>query len=380
MQHALLSPSASHRWLICPGSVLANKNKPWEQSEHALEGTSAHALLEVALVLGVDPERFVGSVLDSGHHTITEEMAHNTGFALDYVRQYLALNPRATLHIEEPVMIGSAIGTTDETCWGTPDITLDNYPEELVVIDYKNGKGIVVNVKGNTQVKLYTVGRAIARGRRYRRYRQVVIQPRVPGRKPVQEHTFSHKELTAWVERDVKPAVQIALSNDAPRVAGRHCHYCHADGKCKAQFELVQAAAKEEFMKNPKELTPAEIGRALDILDTVTRIGAKIKEQAVAQAHAGVQIPGYAADWTNQQRRWADEEKANTLLTRLGLSEKRDRYTVELLSPAQAEKVLKERKLWPKSKRGEGKPPDPLEPVLTYTESKPSIRKLPPAQ
>ena len=49
MKHAILSPSASHRWLVCPGSVEANIGKPWTQSVFALEGTSAHALLEVCL-------------------------------------------------------------------------------------------------------------------------------------------------------------------------------------------------------------------------------------------------------------------------------------------------------------------------------------------
>lgn len=247
MQHAKLSPSASHRWLVCPGSVEANVGKPWTQSVHALEGTSAHALLEVALRLGSAPEEFLGKVLEPGHMPVDEGMTDGVGYAIDYVEAYVANNPHTEVLLEHKVLFGKAIGATDDLGFGTSDIILDNYPIESVVLDYKHGVGISVSVKENSQLLLYQVGMRAQRGR-YRRYRNVVVQPRLAKRKPVQEApAITDSDLSNWVNKKVIPVVPVALNKNAIRVAGAHCRYCAADGNCQSQYELVMKKAKEEF-------------------------------------------------------------------------------------------------------------------------------------
>ena len=44
MSHALLSPSAAHRWLNCTKSARLEEKFPEESSDAAMEGTIAHAL------------------------------------------------------------------------------------------------------------------------------------------------------------------------------------------------------------------------------------------------------------------------------------------------------------------------------------------------
>lgn len=247
MKHAKLSPSASHRWLVCSGSVEANVGKPWEQSIHALEGTSAHALLEVCLRLGSDPEDFFGDTLEPGHMPVDEGMIDGVGYALDYVRAYVANNPKTKVLVEHEVVFGPAIGAPADQSFGTSDIILDNHPIEVVVIDYKHGIGITVSVKDNSQLLLYALGMREQRGR-YQRYRKVVVQPRLAKRKPVQEApALTDAAIVKWADKVVKPVVPVALGKDAPRVAGTHCRYCAADGNCKAQYDLVMAKAKEDF-------------------------------------------------------------------------------------------------------------------------------------
>jgi hypothetical protein len=376
MKHAVLSASSSHRWIACPGSIAANAKKEHTENFYALEGTTAHGLLEVCLRIGGEPTSYVGQKLDPKHMVIDEAMADGIGYALDYVRAYMADNPKAHVYVEHEVHYGRQIGTDDDTAFGTSDIVIDNFPKEAVVIDYKHGIGIPVPVKENSQLRLYATGQRQQRGR-YQRYRNVVVQPRVPRRKPVQEASFTDKELSTWVNDVVIPIVPVALGKDAPRAAGDHCRYCAADGNCKAQFAKVQEMASKEFKgakADPKGLTPAEMSELLNLLGTLSSIAEAVKKRAVAAVHAGVKIPGWRKAFTASRRVWRDEEEANTLLEALGL-EKKERYAVELLSPAKAEDVLKGKGLWPKKQRGVKEQITPLDDVLAYTEGNPAIEK-----
>lgn len=382
MKHAVLSPSSSHRWLVCPGSALANVGKKESApNAYALQGTSAHALLEVCLRLDDEPTRYLGRKLHRDHMVIDEDMADGIGYALDYVRSYVANNPATIIRPEYTVHYGKSIGTSDAKAFGTSDIILDNYPVEVVSLDYKHGIGIPVSIKDNSQLLLYLLGMRQARGS-YRRYRKVVVQPRLPKRRPVQEASVTEAQLINWVDKTVRPIVPIALAPGSYRVAGEHCRYCAADGNCVAQYELVQEKAAKEFKmatKNPKGLTPEQIGKMLLTLATLEQIGASVRERAIELVHSGVEVPGYEADTTAARRIWSDEERANNALERMGL-EKRDRYSVELLSPAQAEKVLKAKGLWPKKPRGSAAEDftDPFTKanILDYTDTKPTIRRV----
>lgn len=126
---------------------------------------------------------------------------------------------------------------------------------------------------------------------------------------------------------------------------------------------------------NPKTLTPKQIAKILDTLEVLNQIGESVKARAIELAHQGVEIPGWEASFSSPRRAWADEEQANTALTKLGL-DKRERYSVELLSPAQAEKKLKEKKLWPKKPRGaEADFTDPFQGLLADKDGTPGIKR-----
>jgi hypothetical protein len=129
---------------------------------------------------------------------------------------------------------------------------------------------------------------------------------------------------------------------------------------------------------NPKTLTPKQIAEILDTLEALNQIGDSVKARAVELAHQGVDIPGWEASFSSPRRAWADDEQANAELAKLGL-DKRDRYSVELLSPAQAEKKLKEKKLWPKKPKGSAGDDftDPFKAagLLADKEGNPTIRR-----
>lgn len=124
-------------------------------------------------------------------------------------------------------------------------------------------------------------------------------------------------------------------------------------------------------------MTPKQMAHALDLIEKIKPIMNAIEQKATEMLHQGIDIPGYEADWTSPRRKWENEEQANELLADLGL-EKKERYSVELISPTAAEKLLKSKGKWPKKKRGSAEEDfvNPLVNVIGHGEKKPTFCKV----
>lgn len=259
--HATLSPSGAHRWIACPGSVeAAMTSAPKISGAAADEGTAAHVLLELCLLLGYrDANVFDGMHLHAGFKA-TEEMATAVNGALDWVYGYLATNPGTVLHLERRLPVGDAVGVPLDVLSGTADITLvDADNRRIVVADYKHGIGKVVEVEDNHQLLQYALGammefepaagnEPMAEDNSFEEYRVVVIQPRARHAEgPVREVTYTPNYLTAYARDTLAPAAQLALRPDAPRYAGDHCTWCAGAGGCKTLARAMFNTAAMEF-------------------------------------------------------------------------------------------------------------------------------------
>ena len=246
--HAVLSPSASSRWIACPGSVAASASVAQKPAgKYALQGTAAHSLLEMCLRLDQDPERFLGHEIEEGF-IVDEDMAHAVAQGVEFVREELKRNKAMNLHIESRVKIGPLIGLNNGELEGTADIILED-GRMCIVADYKHGAGIYVDARKNSQLQLYAAGARHKLGSPFFKYRTVVIQPRmyVNNGRTIRDDHFTEGELVTWLQSTVKPSAHAALSPNARRVAGDHCHWCPAGGKCRTRATFMSSKAASEF-------------------------------------------------------------------------------------------------------------------------------------
>jgi hypothetical protein len=246
--HAVLSPSASERWIRCPGSISATANVPARPgNKFSEEGTAAHTLLELCLVLDQDPDEFLGLEVEPGY-IVTEEMSAAVGVAVDWVRDTMLAYPSLRLHAESRVKPGPLIGLYNGECEGTADIILED-GRLCIVADFKYGAGVYVEVKDNPQIKLYLAGARERNGKPYFKYRGVIIQPRNYSNngRMVREMHLTEGELAQWLMKTVKPSALAALAPGAPRHAGDHCRWCGAAGSCRVFARHAATAAATEF-------------------------------------------------------------------------------------------------------------------------------------
>lgn len=235
MGHAILPPSSADKWMVCRGWYQAVKDlPPLPSSKYAEEGTIAHEVLEASLRFGLEPEDCTADV----------DMAEAVGYMYDWLKQYLVQNPGSEWYPEQRLSWGALFRLPFLT--GTSDLCIVN-SEELVINDYKHGKGMMVEVEDNNQLRIYLLGALQKYGER-EQYRLVVSQPRAQHQDgPVRETTISKMELRTFMN-EVEHAVKENLSLKGKRKAGEHCrHWCPAAATCREYAEHNLSMAIEEF-------------------------------------------------------------------------------------------------------------------------------------
>lgn len=346
--HSIFGASGAHRWIACPGSVQAQAGLPNDDNEASARGTAAHTLAELCLRYDEEPSRHLGEIISVGERSfvVDETMVDAVQSYVEVVRHYaegahsiMVEQPFDLSHIR-PGMFG-----TNDACVLRPD-------GHLIVIDYKNGYGLV-DVVDNPQLKYYALGALhfFASQKLFvDRVTLVIVQPNAP-----------HAEGTTrtW---DIDPldlidfeialgaAVDRANKPNAPRIPGDHCEYCLAAATCEALTTRINAFAASEF----DPVAEISMEKLTQLLDAATIIETRIKAAwalALDIALSGGEIPGYKLVERKARRNWRDADTlsesaiAKAIAEATGLDPD-DLFKRVLKSPAQAEKLLpaKERK------------------------------------
>ncbi len=350
--HAKLSPSGAHRWFECPGSAAAEAGYPRTSNIHADEGTAAHTLAEHCVQHGFDAVDFLGGHVDiksgkifrheadgDGIFGIDDEMVDGVQLYVDTVRGLLAdgdeheVEARLDLrHIE-----GMEFGTGDFVRYRPST-------KELVICDFKYGRGVRVDVEDNEQLLIYAEGTAKRfHNRGLDKVKLVVVQPRFPhpdGR--VREWTIEALDLVEFrFKLTEKAAATMAL--DAPRVPGEHCRWCKAAHDCPALQKHSLGVAEMEFADTPPPVDSMPVEKLAEIMvkaETLENWIKSVKNRAHEVA-ATDGLPGFKLVHSTSHRKWKDEQAALKYLTAVvDLADDQIYKEPKMNSPAGIEKVL----------------------------------------
>lgn len=338
-QHALLSASSAHRWLHCTGSPLLEKEFPDTTSVYAQEGTLAHELCELKL-------KKYTTVMPKGAYTRAHnkimkselwqnEMESTSEAYLEYVKEImLACEIAPAVLIEKRVDFSRYVPEG----FGTADCLI-LAGDTLHVIDYKHGKGVVVDADHNPQMMLYALGAMdeLSLLYRFQSVHMVIVQPRVSN---ISEFTMTADELIKWGETAVKPKAEAAISGKSEFEAGDWCRFCRAKQQCKTRYESNDSLYPElSAQHDPRLITLAELGEYLKRGKDMAAWLEDMKEYALSESLAGADVPGWKAVEGRGSRAFTDTDEAVDILIKNGIDES-VLYERRVLTLAQMEKAV----------------------------------------
>lgn len=379
--HAILSPSARHRWSKCPASVTHHAKYPQTSSPAAMDGTFTHYLLE-QLMIGKTFN--VGDIIttDEGDSFILDQDRLDRALvAVDYVKQHNVDDGYTEYRVhfgDYPELNGSC------DIWFVSNNT-------LYVVDYKDGVN-EVEVEENPQLEQYALG--IIAGNEWSlkdiwNIKLVIIQPKLKdfGKEPIKEWSF-HALETAERFKKLLEERDAALSPDAPTkfVAGeKQCQWCKHRPFCDEHVnkllndsglttipiksvEIMDAVAKIDINTIENERL-VKLIEAAPFLESLLNAA---KDEVKRRLDEGQTIEGLKLVAGRGSRKWAiDEEKVVDVLTKMGVP-KSACYETSLITVPKVEKLT-----WTKKDNTTGKLSskqiERLEEYVVHVQGKPTV-------
>lgn len=341
--HALLSPSAAHRWLACPPSARLHarliERLGEQSSEFAAEGTQAHSLSELKLRQAngeINQFRFDAEKKLLGE--IPTDMEMYTDIYVDAVleRLYAArkICPDARLFIEQKLDMTRWV----PGCYGTSDAVIVT-DSTLEVLDLKYGKGVPVSAICNPQARLYALGAVDAFGMIYSFYtvRETIIQPRLDS---ITEETMSKADLLAWGEA-IKPTAKLAYEGKGEYKCGDWCRFCAAKAVCKERATTAMTIFEDGFAASPDVLPDETIAGVLQVADIAEAWLKDVRQYALGQAVKGAIFPGFKlVRGRAPARKWKSETEVVDQMARAGYSQEQYMEPPKLMSVSVLEKSI----------------------------------------
>jgi len=333
MQHSnIVGGSTAKRVINCPGSVaLVAKMPPKPSSKYADEGTLLHNVIAEIVMEGHPPEHYLGTKYED--QILTQELID------DKLKPALAaldqIDPNQEMEIEAETSVN--FGDLLPGVFGSTDL-LGRIGTRAVVLDWKFGDGVAVEVEENPQLMFYAAAAMRTPAAQWAfegvtEIEMVIVQP------PAVKRWVTTPERIAAFELQLVQAVKASEKPNAKLEVGDHCRWCAAKPVCPQMTGAVDRALQTQLQAIDTQM----LGLYLANADMLEQWITDLRALAFAMLESGTPVPGYKLVAKRATRSWTDETKAKAeLLKSLPESEV---VEVSVISPAKAEKALKKRKI-----------------------------------
>ena len=334
MAHSLIvGGSTAKRVINCPGSVALVATMPQQEgSSYANEGSLLHEAIAIVLDTACAPEDMVG--FEAHGLTLTQDLLERKLLpALNLLNEY---DPATKLEFKTEEVV--SFGDLMPGVFGSSDI-VGRLEGRAVILDWKFGDGVMVEAEENMQLMFYAAAalRTPACAWAFDGVTEidcVIIQPPY-----IRVWTTTLDRIAAF-ERQLVRAVAASGLPKAPLADGDWCKWCTAKPICPiktGQLDRIKQVAMQSIDVD-------KLASYLAVADDVEDFIKSVRALAHQMLENDMPVPGYKLVAKRATRHWADPTTAQDALIGLGLT-KTDVTKTELLSVAQAEKVLKKHKI-----------------------------------
>ncbi len=340
--HSKLGASSYSRWSAkhggCPGSVKLSEGAPSVESAYAAEGTLAHTVASQEL-----EKYFFNREPQGGWMAATKEMRSAVNVYVDFVKAEALAAKADTKKGHILIEHRFDLGQVHPGLFGTADAVIyDAEEKKLMVIDYKHGAGIAVDVTDNLQLMYYGLGALLSTGFPCETVELVIVQPRCEHEDgQIRRWKFSSIDIIDF-SADLADDARATEDPFAPLRPGKHCRFCPAAAtRCDAVKNKALALAKTEFGPVSK-YEPERLAEALKVIPMLEAWISKVHEFAYGEAMHGRLPPGFKLVSKRATRKWnAPEEDIVKYMGEATKKPMSEFYTdPSLKSPAQMEKLV----------------------------------------
>ena len=332
MAHSkVVGGSTAKRVIACPGSVaLCAKMPPAPSSTYADKGTLLHTAMDAILsssefgprnVIGMT---YQGETLDE--HLYDEKITPALE-ALDEIDPDQQMEYMTEAQVEFGELLPDVFGTTD---------VLGRRGRKAIVLDWKFGDGVPVSAEENSQLMFYAAAAMRTETTAWvfdkvDEVELIIVQP-----PHIRRWTTTVDRIREF-EIALVLAVNLAQKPDAPLSHGDHCRWCNAKPICPRMTGAIDRALKVQI----EALDAPSINAYLKAADVLEEWIKGIRALGFQMLEQGVQLPDWKIVQKRALRKWVNPEEAAKALDDMGI----DPFKSEIVSPAQAEKLLKPLKL-----------------------------------
>ena len=333
-QHSnIVGGSTAKRVINCPGSVaLVAQMPPKPSSVYADTGTLLHNVIANVLDGKATAQDFLGAA----HADVTLDQDLIDNKLMPALTALNEIDPDKQMEYETEVVVG--FGDLLPDVFGSADI-VGRIGDTAYIVDWKFGDGVAVDVEENPQLMFYAAAAMRTPVAQWAfegatKVELVIVQP------PYVKRWETTPRRIQLFEKELMQAVKVAQRPDAPLAQGEWCRWCAAKAVC----PIMTGAADRALVSALKGVDVASVSDHLKMADQLEGWIKEVRALAMQTLEAGLPVPGYKLVPKRAMRQWMDEGKALDAMCDLGLDVKELTET-KLLSPAQAEKVLKKHKL-----------------------------------